>query len=112
MRHVGNVREGLKQLFQWLTADRKPVIAQAKKMIEAASHDKMGRDDDKITEYLVSKGFLKGVALKALTFAHDHYPGKELSRWNVVWGLTRASQEFDMDRRYEIDVEAGKLLAV
>jgi len=71
-----------------------------------------GFSDDKILERLSDRGFRKGVSKQALAYAHERWPGKELSTWNVHSGLTFAAQSFEPDARYEIEVMAGELLSV
>jgi len=110
--HRGDVRDSLKELFEWIRRPRPEAVAEARKSVLSAASDLWGRDDEKIVEHLRGKGFRMWVAREAVASARERWPGKgELSRFNVVSGLTAIAQRMSLDDRYETERLAGELLS-
>jgi hypothetical protein len=109
-KHVGNVRDGLDQLAGWIGAARKRTD-EGLHVVMRAANDIIDGDDDALEGWLRARGIQKWAAVSAVKYAHERWPGKELSRWNLVSGLTFTAQEYESpDSRYELEVEAGKIL--
>jgi hypothetical protein len=107
------VRENLKRLMEWLGSDRKRTLAQAKDVFAKAAKDSLGRDEEKVGDYLAGKGILRGITRQALKYISERWgDGQEITRFRMMSGLTYAAQSFDPDRRYEIELQAGELLSV
>lgn len=108
--HRGDVREGLKILMGWLGSDRKKQIEKARELFGKAATDVWGRDDEKVTEYLMGKGIQKGIAIQALRIAAERWPGQDYTRFKVYSGVTAAAQSYAPDKRFLIETAAGDLL--
>jgi hypothetical protein len=108
--HKGNVRDGLKEMFQWITAGRTKAEEEAKTAFIAAAKDFVPETDEKIIEWVRNFGIGAWDAKGAVKSAHDRWPGKRLSRFNIVSGLTAIAQKKDMDARYDLEMAAGALV--
>lgn len=110
--HRGDVREGLKVLMEWLGSDRRAQVAKARDLMGKAAKVVWGTDDGKVTEYMMSKGIQKGIALQALAIARERWPGQEYTAFKAYSGVTAVAQRYAPDKRFEIEQAAGELLAV
>lgn len=109
--HKGNVRDGLKDLFRWITSGRKTALEEAKAVYLASAKEFVPETDEKIIEWVRNFGIGAWDARDAVKSAHDRWPGKRLNRFNVASGLTAIAQRKDMDSRYELELAAGALVA-
>ena len=109
-RHVGNVRDGLDELSKWiLDADKRFDLGY--EIVCRAASDVIEGDDEVLESWLRARGIQKWAAASAIAYAHERWPGKDLSRWNLVSGLTFAAQKYESpDSRYELEADAGKIL--
>lgn len=116
-RHVGDVREGLDELFGWLAGDRKQVAVVAKAMFKKAAMDMWTdgsvKGDTKTIEYLKGKGVPMWLSKESIRAAKERWPEhKELSRFNVISGMTAVAQALPVDKRFEVEELAGTLFTV
>lgn len=110
--HRGNVRDGLKDLMQWITASHRQAEEAAVAAIRKSATEFVPETDEKIVEWVRNFGIGVGVAEKAVASAHDRWPGKRLSRFNIMSGLTKVAQSLQADARYDLEMAASELVTV
>lgn len=116
LRHMGDVRKGLDELFGWIAADRYASRNEAKEKFAAAAKDiwtdgaKEGNDS--AIAYMRRQGVQLWLARESIRVARERWPEQELSRFNVLSGMTAVAQTLPVDRRFEVEEMAGSLFTV
>ena len=107
---MGDVRNGLDELVDWIGGGRKEVVAAAKDSIFKAANDLWGDNDEKVIEYLRNRGFNLWQAKDSVAYARQRWPEKkQVSRFGVISGLTAVAGRLGMDGRYELERQTAQL---
>lgn len=88
------------------------LITSSCAIIARAATDKFDLKDEKVFERLVqdirrSASITEDEAKKVIELSTTHY---DASRWGIVNGLTLAAQNYELDKRLQIEAAAGRLI--
>ena len=116
-RHVGDIRRKWEGISATLTKYANESASDDEAKIESLKHAILGGTKDGVLDRVFAE--LRGAISQKviargyeLAVQHELTDGNPHSRWSVVQGLTRASQETEFgDERVRIDTAAAKLLA-
>lgn len=112
MRHMGITKENfLEELIK--TASLLPDMSERMTDV-VVSNSKIILSSEEL-EAMIKKlekeiPALKKENGKLMEFTKKYQTGEDISRWNLINGITEAAQQFDLQKRLQIEEYAGKLL--
>lgn len=106
--HVGDVRKGLDQLFEWLGGNRRTVVEIAKERLKQSALKFVAETDDEVMEYMTERGFARQIADQARVHIRQRWPdASQVNRFQIGAGLTRAAQALGMEQRRELELASA-----
>ena len=115
VRHTGSAHDRWEAIIQQVTESTNAGAYEQEAKIRDAQSFKLGNDEDEVIDFLFGKRLVaKRTARQAyeLAEAYSDVHGDPRTAWGFVGGLTRLSQDTTFaDKRTELDLVAGKILA-